>query len=112
MSTTSTSVEAPMADTPFLIYGASDDLVEIEGPVSEELSTFNEPCVLVLESPTGERLQVVVHFDHEGWHIAVIAAEDTSHPSWPIRFTGRPDRPLDPAVQIDAPKGTTINRNA
>jgi len=92
------------------IYGASDDLVEVEGAIREEYA-LGDPCTrLRLVAPDLESLDVVLLFDGEvgdlDWSIGVEAVN--AYPSWPIRFHERPGYEGDPAVTIDAPDGTTV----
>lgn len=95
------------------IYGASDDLVEVEGAVREEYTLDMEGTRLRLTAPDGESLDVWAKFGAFGshytldWVLTVEAA--TSYPSWPIRFHERPGYEGDPAVTIDAPAGTTVS---
>lgn len=107
------------------IYGASDDLLEVEGAVSEEFSAYGS-CIVVIEAPTGERVWVraafdddpdlrgVVGADHETgseWVLSVLHTDVTTMWPWPIRFIARHDerRDLDdPAVAIECPVGTTV----
>ena len=92
------------------IYGASDDLVEVEGAFRAEY-TLGDPCSrLRLTAPDGDSLDVVLWFDGVigtlDWTISVEAVD--SYPSWPIRFHERPGYPGSPAVTITAPEGTTV----
>ncbi|WP_190264853.1 hypothetical protein [Glutamicibacter nicotianae] len=89
-----------------IIYGASDDLVEIEGAIREEFDIY-EPSTVVLESPGGEFMRVDIQYRRE-WEINVGSMTDVLTPSWPIRFGERPDNEDDPAIIIDAPEGTTV----
>ena len=96
--------------TDITIYGASDDLVEVEGAVREEY-VLDDPCSRIrLTGPDGGTLDVVLWFDGKvgtlAWSIGVEAVN--AYPSWPIRFHERPGYEGDPAVTIDAPEGTTV----
>ena len=96
--------------TDITIYGASDDLVEVEGAVREEYP-LADPCSrLRLTAPGGASLDVVLWFDGAigalDWSISVEAVD--AYPSWPIRFHECPGYEGDPAVTIDAPEGTTV----
>lgn len=94
----------------FTIYGASDDLVEVEGAIREEYALGDPFTRLRLVSPDLESLDVVLRFDGEvgdlDWSIGIEAVN--GYPSWPIRFHERPGYEGDPAVTIDAPDGTTV----
>ena len=92
------------------IYGASDDLIEVEGAIREEYALDDPFTRLRLVAPDLESLDVVLWFDGEvgdlDWSIGVEAVN--AYPSWPIRFHERPGYEGDPAVTIDAPDGTTV----
>jgi len=94
------------------IYGASDDLVEVEGAVSDEFSLGPDGTRLRLTAPDGQSLDVAADFDNAvlggdlDWTIVVSAVN--SYPSWPIHFHERPNYEGDPAVTIQAPEGTTV----
>lgn len=95
-----------------LIYGASDDLVEVEGAIdgADEFNVYDE-WVGTLTSPSGKALRVRAEFCPSGvddveWRISVEHTGTT--PKWPIHFTTRPDRDSDPAVIITVPVGTIL----
>lgn len=92
------------------IYGASDDLVEVDGAVREEYTLSDPYTRLRLTAPDGDSLDVVLWFDGTigtlDWTISVEAVD--SYPSWPIRFHERPGYEGDPAVTITAPQGTAL----
>lgn len=101
-----------MADkNQIIVYGASDDCIEIEGAVSEEYSIYGDPTVgtVVLESPDGETLEVTLEYRND-WQITLppVGEHLTNLVPWPVKFGDRPDRPEDPALFIDAPAGTTV----
>lgn len=97
------------------IYGASDDLLEVEGYLREEFVAYTR-ATLILTAPNGACLAIVGEFDPvghspnvgDGWVLSVCHAD----PAWtyPIRLTSRPDRDTDPAVALDVPAGTTIEQ--
>ena len=95
-----------MSNEAILIYGASDDLVEVEGAISEEFDCYGI-WEGTLESPDGKRLIVRAAFLGD-WEISVHAGGVDGYPDWPINFTERPDREGDAAVRILAPTGTTL----
>ena len=93
-----------------IIYGASDDLIEIGGAISEEFDIY-ERTTLILAAPNGDELAVILEYGPHEWEINVRATSgDGKSPSWPIRFGDRPDREGDPAVFIDAPAGTSLTK--
>lgn len=92
------------------IYGASDDLVEIE---STDRSIHGEAYLhgsgestVRLIAPDGQTLTIVVGFctfaDEWGIRIDI----DASTPEWPVLPGRRPDRADDPAVTVTVPVGT------
>ncbi len=91
------------------IYGASDDLVEFEGAISEEFDVRGAWAGL-LEAPNGDSLIIRAEFCKPGaldeWTLAVESTDTRTE--WPIRFGERPDREGDPAIHIMIPTGTTI----
>lgn len=97
---------------PITIYGASDDLIEVEGAISEEYELGRYGTRLRLTAPDGQSLDVAADFGNQilggdlDWTITVGAVN--TYPSWPIHFHERPNYEGDPAVTIDAPAGTTI----
>lgn len=101
--------ETPM---PITIYGASDDLVEVEGDFTEEYQLDRHGTRLRLTAPGGDSLDVALDFDNPtvggrlDWTISVAAVD--AYPSWPIRFHERPGYEGAPAVTIEAPVGTTV----
>lgn len=94
------------------IYGASDDLIEVEGDVWREFYLSEYGTRLRLTAPDNDSLDVLVDFGTTrvraglDWTITVEAIH--GYPSWPIRFHERPDREGDPAVTIETPPGTTV----
>lgn len=97
--------------TKVLIYGASDDLVEVEGDIhgADEYNTDNFRAVI--SGGDGTQLGVQVVFDDPAgvseWTIRIENRYDP-FPDWPIRFTHRPDREDDPAIEIDVPEKSTL----
>jgi hypothetical protein len=94
------------------IYGASDDLVEVEGNIDGdgEYGCYAEEWEGTLTSPEGESLIVRAEFGAKGsaadWRISV---ENTqTYPGWPMHFARRPDREGDPALVIEVPAGTKL----
>lgn len=93
-----------------VIYGASDDLVEIEGVFREEFNAYGHWQGMVM-APSGDALVVTAEFGASGLYRAdwTLGVENTgTWPSWPIRFGERPDREGDPAIIIDVPAGTIV----
>ncbi len=99
------------------IYGASDDLVEIDGYIHEEYDLDRDGTVLMFTAPHGAQLAVLVDFCPVespmrdiggGWVLSVHHAD----PDWvyPVRLGVRPDRDSDPAIHLAVPEGTTVTR--
>lgn len=100
-----------MTTSTIVIYGASDDLIEIDGAVCEEfyLPQGGSADVLLV-APDGGSLVVNVGFcdrNIAGWHVAV-ESHGAQSVDWPMRFVPRPGDDHDPAIEIDAPAGTTV----
>lgn len=59
-----------------VIYGASDDLVEVEGDIEEEFSAFgDEDGNVIVATSTGVVVRVV--YDHEGiWRITPLVGAE------------------------------------
>lgn len=97
--------------TDILIYGASDDLVEVEGTI--EGADEYDACDLTGELRLGDdALTIRVAYGASDlprgmeWQIVVSAI--TSYPEWDICFTERPGMEGDPAVRITVPVGTVF----
>lgn len=96
------------------IYGASDDLIEVEGYINEEYPAHRVHglVTLVVTAPDGARVWITPEFDAEplrgvgeGWALAVRHAGYWPHP---VQLGARPDRDTDPAVILTVPEGTTV----
>lgn len=101
--------------TTVTIYGASDDLVEVEGAIegADEFGCYDREWIGVLRDPaTSEALRIRVQFgvaNDSDWRIQV---ENTdTNPAWPMHFAYRPDRDTDPALVIEVPEGTVLTTN-
>lgn len=89
-----------------LFYGMSDDLVEIEGYISEEFDLPYDGWVGCLIDPDGNRVELTADFVRE-WEIGVKVLSGNVV-NWDIRLTNRPDRDDDPAIELVVPEGTTL----
>ena len=94
------------------IYGASDDLLEVEGSIAgaDEYGAYGGPVSGTLVAPNGDALIVRAEFCKPGapgdWTLSI---ENTNtFPDWPIRFGERPDQGSDPALIIEVPDGTVF----
>lgn len=89
-------------------YGASDDLLEYEGYVTEELSGYGRPIIAEVIFGNDEGiLYVIAEFGHEGWELSVCNGEEWPK-GYPITYGTRPDRETDPAVILQVPEGTIV----
>ncbi|WDH77895.1 hypothetical protein PTQ19_10215 [Microbacterium esteraromaticum] len=90
------------------IYGASDDLVEVEGEFDEEFGAYNGWRGRVV-APNGDALLVTAEYGgvSDYWELGI--QNTGTWPSWPIRFVDRPDRDeVLVAIEIDVPAGTIV----
>lgn len=99
-----------------LVYGASDDLVEIDGDLQEEFYLpGGDETEVVLTAPDGTSMAVEVGFctaNPDGWHLRVTSTAGSA-PSWPMRWVPRPGGDPDeddPALEVVAPDGTTVTQ--
>lgn len=89
------------------IYGASDDLVEVEGEFSEEFSAYNGWRGRVI-APNGQHLIVTAEYSKTGDDYWTLGVENTgTWPAWPIQFAEAPHEG-DPAIIIEVPAGTVV----
>ena len=90
------------------IYGASDDLVEVEGDIRDEFDCLKGWAGRLI-APDGDSLIIRAEYLGRGETDWLLSIENTgTYPAWPIRFGERPDRQGDPALIIDAPAGTVL----
>lgn len=97
------------------IYGASDDLVEVEGcEGADEFCTDHWQGDLAPPGE-GEQMRVWCWYDIDGcWQVGVgQVTEDVQLPAWPITITQapamNPDNPgYSVLLSIDAPEGTRL----
>lgn len=93
------------------IYGASDDLVEVDGCVGADEFNVGVNWQGDLVAPGTEQLRVFAEYDaarNGCWLIAVTQTdEDVPLPSWPITFSGH-DSGYSLLLSIDAPAGTRL----
>ena len=94
------------------IYGASDDLLEIESDsFTDEFEVYG-PTEVLIEDPDGASLIVTAEFGARGkrrsdWTLGVLNSDEWPT-GWTIQFGDRPDREGDPAIILDVPEGTTV----
>lgn len=91
----------------FTIYGASDDLVEIEGPGGDEVGCYNKRVIVTIHAPdksSGVHV-TMAYVDPCVWQ-ATVAQLDEDIPIPPCRVTSRG---YTAVVEIDAPDGATVS---
>ena len=93
----------------YKFYGASDDLLEMEGAEREEISC-HEGAAYHLKSEDGELIVYGVYAPHptEGaaWVVGVsMVDEGQCIPEWPMRFDTH-DRRYNPMLVVEAPDDT------
>lgn len=87
-------------------YGASDDLVELEGYISEEFDLPPEGWTGCLIDPDGNRVELSADYIRE-WELSVKVITGNVV-EWDVRLTDRDGTEYDPAIEIDVPEGTTL----
>lgn len=101
--------------TKVLIYGASDDLVEVEGDIvgADEFDVYGPwEADLVHVNEDGDESSLRISAEYGSgpgnleWNISVSAVN--SYPAWPVTFGERPDREGDPSVTIEVPEGSFL----
>lgn len=94
------------------IYGASDDLIEVDGDIREE---FSEPCgswTAVIASADGrEAIRVSAEYIGSTWQLgAGPASEEQPMPGWPVRVRQgtAAECSYSAVLEIDAPAGAHV----
>lgn len=96
------------------IYGASDDLIEVEGDgITDEFNSYEKGHAMWrgdLRAPDGDVLRAHAVFSDDGcWSIALGQAyEATPLPTWPVTIARHPQMSYSTMVEIDAPQGTVL----
>lgn len=95
------------------VYGASDDLVEIEGVKgADEFYIHKENWTGVIEAPNGDTALLYVDFRDNGcWTSSLgLYEEDYNLPNWPVKITVDPVKGnrYSTYTTIEVPDGTTI----
>ena len=100
------------------IYGASDDLIEVEGSILPEPDEFSpaqkSPGVVKIEDPEGGRLLVFVQYASNDlspcWMIGLSQVDENDLlPAWPIRWAIH-ERGYSMKLEIDLPDGAVITQ--
>lgn len=84
-------------------YGASDDLIEVEGIKGENEFTASADGPLAASFNLGGKMRV--HAFYDGcWSFAVGQVdEDIPLPAWPVRITQHPETKYTVLLEIDVP---------
>ena len=97
------------------VYGASDDLLEFDGAISEEFSRYSNPIVGTLTAPNGDGLTVMAYYANSGvWGVGVGPLDEgATLPDWPIRFEDgkQNESSFSATLVIDIPEGTTLKES-
>lgn len=108
-----------MSDTQtFVMYGASDDLIESEGiPGCDEFSAAHSGKFVgsfVLAGPGGSMRILAIYGPRGCWAFAPMQLDEgVPFPDWPLRITHdvvRGEVGHSTRLQIDVPKGTALVR--
>lgn len=102
--------------TELRIYGASDDLIELEGAIEEELNVYDEHH-FTLTAPDGQQITIIgLYLPNGTWAFAPAITgddDDGSLPDWNITIRqGNPDfgEPAYTTVLVlDVPDGTVLD---
>ncbi len=91
-------------------YGASDDLVEVEGGIREEYGCYDSPCVLRLFSEKEKRgLFVIGQYGLSGatWMFGVAQLDEGDLvPDWPMSLSVH--TPYSVGLHIECPEDCVI----
>lgn len=102
----------PSTTVPVTIYGASDDLFDLETPdrsIYEEYDCCNT-CVVRLTAPNGETFDVYGAFGESPLSDWEVRPYGDDNADWAWENSRRPDRESDPAIIVHVPVGTTAER--
>jgi len=95
-----------------MIYGASDDLVEVEGKIdgADEFSYSNGTWKGVLEAPTGETALVFVDYRDNGfWTVILTPFEEDYEFDWPVKYAVvDANCRYSITATVEVPEGTTF----
>ncbi|MCC3292884.1 hypothetical protein [Arthrobacter sp. zg-Y1110] len=95
-------------DNSILMYGASDDVVVLEGAIDDEFGCYDKLWQARLTAPDGTSMQVSAHYGRDGWALASGPVDGNTGKTWPVAAGKSPDDKENPSLRIDAPAGTTI----
>jgi hypothetical protein len=92
-------------------YGASDDLLEIEGAITEEVSDVNGRIEVMLTGPEYGAMFIVAEFSPGGVWMLGCSQADEDHPlPWPVRVVPGDTGTCHYSVVlvVDAPAGAEL----
>ena len=95
------------------IYGYSDDLIEIEGGMDDEVDTYDRVRSITLLSPEGEGLKVYAEYAPRAvgaavWMIGVAPLDEGKDlPNWEMRYLTAANG-YSPKLVIDAPDDVVV----
>lgn len=99
----------------YRFYGASDDLIEVDGPpnYSDEFSATTGIWRGLLMSPAGEAVEVIARYGDntacDCWSFAVAQpSEGVPLPPWQYRFRPAIECSYSVELVIEAPHGTVL----
>lgn len=99
---------------PITVYGASDDLVEVDGcEGADEFNVYGDHWQGDLMLSVAEQMRVHCWYDDDGcWQVGVgQVIEDVQLPAWPVTITqkaGHSGPGYSALLTIDAPEGTKL----
>jgi len=96
------------------IYGASDDLIEVEGCTgADEFNSYEKGYAMWrgdLRAPDGQVMRAHAVLSNDGcWSIALGQAdEDRPFPAWPVTIAQHRSLLYSTVAEIEAPDGTEL----
>lgn len=96
------------------IYGASNDLIEVEGcEGADEFNTYEKGFAMWwgdLRAPNGEVMRAHAVLSNNGcWSIALGQVDEgTPFPEWPVTIRQHTSLDYSAMVEIEAPEGTVL----
>ena len=98
----------------FSFYGASDDLVEVDGPDGpDEFNHYHGAWVGTLRAPNGVSVEVIGHYGANGagdcWSFGLSLPQDgDALPAWRYDFLPAPEITYSVRLVVEAPDGTVL----
>lgn len=94
------------------IYGHSDDCIEIEGSVKDEIGAWDKPRAITITDRIGQGVRVLAQYapgDAAVWRFSVEQLDEDVPVPWPIRIT--PAHGYSVAVEIDCGDDVTVEHD-